>query len=331
MYSIVIVLALSDGAMLPGQLPYGGCGGWSCCGGPVVIVPAVPYGGCCGCYGAYYGYPGATVQLATPQPQQPGTGGKEGAVSGPIPKKWPEPIKKKVKANLEDRGLADADVDRLIEDAQALGCKGNDFNDLLNVPGLKTQKGEALKDAMDVYMRTLKSIAADPSPKKWPDNVKKTAKTNLEDRGIADADVDRLIDDAQAVGCKGNDFNDFFNVPGLKSQKGDALKTALDVYMRSLKDTRQGQNVSPAPATIYVELPADARLSFDGAPTVSRSANRVFVTPPLEPGKRYSYTLEATVTRDGKTLTSTQRVTVRAGLSTQVKLEEPSAASIASR
>ena len=78
-------------------------------------------------------------------------------------------------------------------------------------------------------------------------------------------------------------------------------------------------------ATLVVTLPADATLSIDDAATSSISANRVFVTPALEAGKEYEYTLKAQVVRDGKKQIVTEKVTVRAGKTSQVELNLPAA------
>ncbi|HEY8503306.1 MAG TPA: TIGR03000 domain-containing protein [Gemmataceae bacterium] len=84
---------------------------------------------------------------------------------------------------------------------------------------------------------------------------------------------------------------------------------------------------APAPATISVTLPADATLTIDGAPTQSTSGVRTFTTPALEPGQVYHYTLRAEVEREGKTLTASERVEVRAGATTRVELM-PATASV---
>jgi uncharacterized protein (TIGR03000 family) len=78
-------------------------------------------------------------------------------------------------------------------------------------------------------------------------------------------------------------------------------------------------------AKLYVTLPADAKLTVDGKPTVSTSGSRVFESPGLTPGKTYYYVLEATAVRDGKTRTVMKEVIVRAGEDTRVKLEIPEA------
>ena len=74
-----------------------------------------------------------------------------------------------------------------------------------------------------------------------------------------------------------------------------------------------------------MSLPADAKLTVDGRPTVSTSESRVFESPSLTPGKTFYYVLKATVIRDGKTETVTKKVAVRAGEDTRVKIEIPEA------
>jgi uncharacterized protein (TIGR03000 family) len=75
-----------------------------------------------------------------------------------------------------------------------------------------------------------------------------------------------------------------------------------------------------------VTLPADAKLTIDGSPTVATSRSRVFESPRLTPGKTFYYVLKATAVRGGKTKTVTKKVTVRAGEDTRVKIEIPQAA-----
>jgi uncharacterized protein (TIGR03000 family) len=75
------------------------------------------------------------------------------------------------------------------------------------------------------------------------------------------------------------------------------------------------------PATVRVTLPLDARLTIDGRATRSAGAQRLFVTPPLEAGQSYSYTLTASFPQAGKTVTVEQEVFVRAGRETLVSLD----------
>ena len=58
--------------------------------------------------------------------------------------------------------------------------------------------------------------------------------------------------------------------------------------------------MAPAPATLIVSLPADAKLTIDDSPTASTSAERTFVSPTLKPGQDYNYTLKAEMVRDAQ-------------------------------
>ncbi len=88
--------------------------------------------------------------------------------------------------------------------------------------------------------------------------------------------------------------------------------------------------MSYVPATIVVTLPADARLSVDGAITNSTSERRVFVTPNLENGATYTYTMRAEIVRDGQTVTQSQEVRVVGGQTANVSFQFP-AQGVASR
>jgi uncharacterized protein (TIGR03000 family) len=81
----------------------------------------------------------------------------------------------------------------------------------------------------------------------------------------------------------------------------------------------------PAPALLLVRLPADARLTIDGAPTRSPGESRLFVSPPLQPGRSFVYLLRAEAVRDGKKVAMNQDVLVRAGQESEVTLTFPAA------
>jgi uncharacterized protein (TIGR03000 family) len=78
---------------------------------------------------------------------------------------------------------------------------------------------------------------------------------------------------------------------------------------------------SDAPATIVVRLPADATLTIDGSATRSTASLRTFVSPPLQAGKEYQYTLRAEVMREGKKVERTRDVNVRAGQTSEVNFD----------
>ncbi|MGE3808847.1 MAG: TIGR03000 domain-containing protein [Gemmataceae bacterium] len=55
----------------------------------------------------------------------------------------------------------------------------------------------------------------------------------------------------------------------------------------------------PQPARLRVVLPEQATLHIEGTPTTSTGPERLFESPPLEPGKNYIYTLKAEWTGPG--------------------------------
>jgi uncharacterized protein (TIGR03000 family) len=86
------------------------------------------------------------------------------------------------------------------------------------------------------------------------------------------------------------------------------------------KDAGTPASTMAAPATIVVSLPADANLKIDGTATTQTSGTRHFTTPTLAAGQTFVYTLTAEVVRNGETLSSVQKITVRAGEQTNVSL-----------
>jgi uncharacterized protein (TIGR03000 family) len=88
------------------------------------------------------------------------------------------------------------------------------------------------------------------------------------------------------------------------------------------KEKRE-EGMVPAPATILVQLPVDAKLLIDNEATTSTGASRAFQSPTLNPGKEYQYTLTASIVRDGKPIKAEQVITVKAGQTTPVTLTLP--------
>ncbi len=99
----------------------------------------------------------------------------------------------------------------------------------------------------------------------------------------------------------------------------------------TIREPAPKKTTMAAPATIVVSLPADARLSIDDAATTSTSVRRVFVSPELNPGREYHYTLKAEWVRDGKPVVVSKTVTVSAGNETKVTIEAEGLAGVASR
>jgi len=88
---------------------------------------------------------------------------------------------------------------------------------------------------------------------------------------------------------------------------------------------------APTTATIKVILPEDAALTVDGVPLKSTSGTRLFKTPSLQPGQSYTYTFQAAIVRDGRTITETQHVSFSAGQEKSVSFDFSQASLSASR
>jgi uncharacterized protein (TIGR03000 family) len=97
------------------------------------------------------------------------------------------------------------------------------------------------------------------------------------------------------------------------------------------KDDDEPTTQAPTTGTILVNLPAAARLTVDGRPTTSTTATRMLVTPELQPGYEYYYTLRAEIMRDGRAVAQTQRVAVHRGERARVSFDFASGGVASSR
>jgi uncharacterized protein (TIGR03000 family) len=130
-------------------------------------------------------------------------------------------------------------------------------------------------------------------------------------------------------GCSGGCYGYTDGTPPTPKKGFDEPKGKGFEEPRKQKEVAH-EAIAAAPATIVVGLPAEAMLVIDDQPTVSTSAVRTFATPALKAGKEYYYTLKAQVVRNGKTVTTTERVAVRAGQTSRVTLDIPTATRLAS-
>jgi uncharacterized protein (TIGR03000 family) len=113
--------------------------------------------------------------------------------------------------------------------------------------------------------------------------------------------------------------------PAAPGAATDARTKALEDEVRALKEQikklsppkpgggKPEETSEPAPAHVVVKLPEDARLFVDDKDCPLTSATRSFDTPLLKPGQIYYYTVRAEVTRAGRPITESKRVTLRAG------------------
>ena len=72
-----------------------------------------------------------------------------------------------------------------------------------------------------------------------------------------------------------------------------------------------------------VIVPADADVFIDGAPMTQTGTERIFNSPPLEKGYRYSYTIRARWTEDGSPVEQTRTVSVTPGKGVRVDFTSP--------
>jgi uncharacterized protein (TIGR03000 family) len=74
-------------------------------------------------------------------------------------------------------------------------------------------------------------------------------------------------------------------------------------------------------ATMNVRVPADAEIWFEGSKTGQIGPTRTFVSPPLEPGRGFTYEVRARWTQNGKDVDQTRQVHVHAGDNVDVKFD----------
>lgn len=73
---------------------------------------------------------------------------------------------------------------------------------------------------------------------------------------------------------------------------------------------------------LNVQVPANAKVWIDGAPTTSTGTSRSFVSPVLEAGK-FTYTVKAQWTENGQQVTRTRRIPVQANQAVDINLLQP--------
>lgn len=82
------------------------------------------------------------------------------------------------------------------------------------------------------------------------------------------------------------------------------------------------QEPRSSPVLIYVTVPADAKLSVNGAPTKQTGKERRLITPPLKFGEQGTYTLTASFKKDGKEVKVERDIVVEGGKTVRVDLTQ---------
>jgi uncharacterized protein (TIGR03000 family) len=66
-------------------------------------------------------------------------------------------------------------------------------------------------------------------------------------------------------------------------------------------------------ATLNLLVPIDAQVWIEGSPTSLAGWQRRFVSPPLEPGRNYTYDIQVSWVHGGREVTRNRHITVHAG------------------
>jgi uncharacterized protein (TIGR03000 family) len=72
-------------------------------------------------------------------------------------------------------------------------------------------------------------------------------------------------------------------------------------------------NPNPNQAYVRLQVPQDAEVWFDGQKTQSTGPDRLYVTPPLDRSKNYSYEIKARWMENGQPVERTRTVNIQAG------------------
>jgi uncharacterized protein (TIGR03000 family) len=101
----------------------------------------------------------------------------------------------------------------------------------------------------------------------------------------------------------------------------------IPLFLR-MEDSRSGLAggnpiVPDNKAHIWLRVPADATVWVDGNKTQQTGEARHFLSPPLTPGKNYTYQLRVRWTKDGKPLEQDRDIDVRAGSHVRLDLTRP--------
>jgi uncharacterized protein (TIGR03000 family) len=86
-----------------------------------------------------------------------------------------------------------------------------------------------------------------------------------------------------------------------------------------------------APAKLVIEKPVDAKLFVDNIPVAAEVASKTFTTPELVPTQAYYYMVRIEMMREGKPVSETRRVIVRAGETATENFREPNGVTTVSK
>ena len=86
---------------------------------------------------------------------------------------------------------------------------------------------------------------------------------------------------------------------------------ATQVQPEKLGDPKKTSG--PLPATMQVRVPPNTKLTVAGYVSKQTSTERTLITPPIQPGEEFTYTLVAESILNGQRVSQSQQVTLRPG------------------
>lgn len=121
--------------------------------------------------------------------------------------------------------------------------------------------------------------------------------------------------------------------PGIQRDQFTTSPTVYSVQVIGASAYGPEENIlntamTPIQTTAYVNVwvPPDAELRFEGIRTDLRGTYRHFTTPPLVPGRDYTYDISATWVQNGQSVTKTRHIPIRAGQQVSVDFRTPEGA-----
>jgi uncharacterized protein (TIGR03000 family) len=111
----------------------------------------------------------------------------------------------------------------------------------------------------------------------------------------------------------------------------DLVMPYIDYYEPQVPTVPEEQRLPPPEETtpgdgaahLLIRVPEDAELWFDGHPTQQTGRERVFVSPPLLPGRTYRYKVVARWEEDSLSVERKRTLNVRANMWASVDLTQP--------
>jgi uncharacterized protein (TIGR03000 family) len=116
--------------------------------------------------------------------------------------------------------------------------------------------------------------------------------------------------------------NDYYNSPSApvdRSMSEPEMQGGVRQSLYTAPETMPGAK-GDMPVYLDVRLPMGALVTIEGEKTSQSGSRRLFISPPVAPGKRYVYDVTAKWMQDGREMSRSSKVYVHAGETVQVDL-----------